>query len=141
MRPEELLPAEVFQKGYLSGNEYAWRVSEIPSVIDAARASNLLNIGGQLQFHAPGGICECYWIEVDACRAVSDTLPWSERVEFSAFEAQKAYAQLIQTKDLLAEGRNNFDCLLEYERDGGSLEEIMWFVWYVKSHGARDFAD
>ena len=141
MRPEEFLSPEVLKKASLSGNEYAWPISEIPFVIEAARKADLLNIGGQLQFCAPDGICECYWIEVDTYKTVSDTLPWTERVERSALEAQKAYADLRQTKDFLAEGRNNFDFLVEYEKNGGSLTEIMCFVWYVEASGARDFVD
>jgi hypothetical protein len=30
------------------GGEYAWRVDDIPLVIDAARAAGLVNVGGQL---------------------------------------------------------------------------------------------
>jgi len=116
MRPEEFLPREILQKASLRGNEYAWPISEIPSVIEAARKSDLLNVGGQLQFRIPDGTCECYWIEVDTYKTVSDTLPWAERVERSAIEAQKAYAQLSQAKDFLSEGRNNFDSLMEHEK-------------------------
>jgi hypothetical protein len=116
MRPEELLPPEVLMKASLSGNEYGWRVYEIPSVIEAARKSNLLNVGGQLQFRVSDGTCECYWIDIDTYKTVLETLPWSERVELSAAEALKAYALLSQTKDFLAEGRNNFDHLAEFEK-------------------------
>lgn len=52
---ELLLPKEIHGRATLRENEYAWPIAEIPSVIDAARLSNLVNIGSQLQFRIHDG--------------------------------------------------------------------------------------
>jgi hypothetical protein len=72
---EVRLPAEILTKGSLRGGEYAWRVDDIPLVIDAAREAGLVSIGGQLQFRGPEFTCECYWVEVDTYKAVPSDLP------------------------------------------------------------------
>jgi hypothetical protein len=83
--PELAWPPEVLQGASLAGNEYEWRVKDIPDVIEAARLSNLISIGGQLQFRLPdGGTCECYWVEVDTYKSVDKALPWQERVTRTA---------------------------------------------------------
>jgi hypothetical protein len=70
------LPPDLLARASLSGNEYAWPVNEIPSVIEAARAANLVSIGGELQFRLPdGGVCECYWVYVYPDKSVDKALP------------------------------------------------------------------
>ena len=80
-RCEQLLPEEVLARATLVGSEYAWPLTDIPMVIEAAKIANLLNIGGQLQFRGPEiGIWECYWVEVDTYKEIDPNLPWTERV-------------------------------------------------------------
>ena len=82
---EGALPPVLLGRASLVGNEYAWRVDDIPNVIEAARAANLVSIGGQLQFRLPdGGTCECYWVQVDTYQSVDRALPWKVRVERTA---------------------------------------------------------
>jgi hypothetical protein len=118
-------------KASLRGGEYAWRVDDIPLVIDAARAAGLVNIGGQLQFQGPGFTAECYWVEVDTYKAVPSDLPFAVRVDRTAEAASQAFEKLRRDLDFLAEGRNAFPKVLG-GYDDAALRDLMWFVWYVK---------
>ncbi len=134
-KPENLLPLEVLQRASLRGREYAWPIECIPDVIETARAANLLNIGGQLQFRLLDGlICECYWIEVDTYKSVPSNLRWADRVALSAEVALKDFTILRSTKDFLSEGRTNFGkYLAAHVADSGSPEDAMCFVWYLET--------
>ena len=127
------LPIELLNRASLRGNEYAWPLNDIPDVIEAARAANLLSVGGQLQFRLPdGGICECCWVEVDTFLTVPKDQPWAERVENTAVEALKAFHDLPNHHDFLAEGRKAFAEHLDALDDPAST---MCFVWDVMSEG------
>jgi hypothetical protein len=142
MSAENQLPPEILARASLRDNEYAWPVGDIPDVIEAARQSNLVNIGGQLQFRMPDAICECYWVEVDTHKLVSDALPWATWVAKTADAAMERFSQLRKEIDFLSEGRREFEKYLsEYERDGATAQEAMCFVWYVEASRAEDFAD
>ena len=133
--PEHLLPCDLQNRASLRGNEYAWRVEDIPEVIDATEAANLASVGGQLQFRLPdGSTCECYWVEVDAVRDLPDDLSWSDRVRATASAARRRFDELKQHFDFIGEGRKGFqEHLSEFEADGGSVADAMCFVWYVDS--------
>jgi hypothetical protein len=105
---EARLPAEILAKASLRGNEYAWRVNDIPLVIAAAQAKGLVNIGGQLQFRGPDFTCECYWVQVDTYQAIARDLPFVIRVHLTAEAARSAYDKLRRETDFLAEGRRGF---------------------------------
>jgi hypothetical protein len=110
-------------------------VEDIPEVIEAARAANLVNVGGQLQFRLPdGGTCECYWVEVDASKAIKDGLSWPERVTETAAIALSQLQKLRETYDFVAEGRSAFkDHLNEFEARGGNIDDALCFVWYLEA--------
>lgn len=132
--PENQLPADIMARATRRGNEYAWSVDDIPAVIDAVKASNLLNVGGQLQFRIPmGGTCECYWVEVDTSKEVSHDLPWNERVTATAVAANSQFHDLCIRYDFIAEGRAVFGKQLKsFEAKGGDVREALCFVWYVE---------
>lgn len=137
---ERRLPAHVLERATLRGNEFAWPVSYIPKVIEAARLGGLVNIGGQLQFRFPsGGTAECYWVEVSTSEASDPELPWTEQVERSAREALSQFKALQSRYNFLAEGRNSFgQYIREFEASGGNASDAMCFVWYVE---ASPYAD
>lgn len=87
-RAETLLPADIQQAACRRDNEWGWPPALIPQVIDGAEQSQLVSIGGQLQFLMPGGTCECYWVEVDTYKSVSTELPWHNRVTQTAAAAR-----------------------------------------------------
>jgi hypothetical protein len=129
--PERYLPKELLDRASLRGKEYAWRVDDIPEVIEAARRAGLVSIGGQLQFRLPdGGTCECYWVEVDTYQSVSKELPWAERVARTAEVALADFMRLASEYDFLEEGRRAFR-MGQVEHRDESPAGIMWFVWYV----------
>lgn len=131
--PERYLPREIIAKADLRGGEYAWRVNDIPEVIEAARKAGLINMGGQLQFRFPdGGTCECYWLDVDAFKAVPPSLTWDDLVAQTAGVALAEFSRLVSERDFLEEGRRAFGKFLdEAEMRGENQSEMMWFVWYV----------
>ena len=133
-RPEERLPAAILERSSLRGNEYAWRLNDIPSVIEAARAADFVSVGGQLQLRLPdGGTCECYWLEVDTFNAAGSGLPWSERVAKAASEASKQFEELNSSHDLLSEAQAAFPSYAAaLESDGLRVADALWFVWYVE---------
>lgn len=132
---QRLLPDYITARATLRGNEYAWPIGDIPAVIEAAKAANLINIGGQLQFRIPeGGTCECYWVEVDTYKDVSTDLPWAERVRDTAAAALSQFESLCDKFDFVAEGRSAFGShLRDFESHGGDISEALCFVWYVES--------
>jgi hypothetical protein len=131
IRPERHLPKELLQRAS-HGNEYAWRLSDIPRVIEAARHADLVSVGGQLQFRLPEGTCECYWVEVNTYKSVPKGLPWNARVARTAEVALADFARLQSEYDFITEGRRAFgDHLRRVEERGESPAEAMWFVWYV----------
>lgn len=135
MPSEQLLPTFLIERATLRGNEYAWRLGDIPTVIEAAREANLISVGGQLQFRIPDvGTCECYWIGVDTFKDVSEDLEWSKRVATTATSALSQFHRLVEECDFIAEGRKAFaQHLLAFEAQGGEIDDALCFVWYVES--------
>ncbi|HTK84681.1 MAG TPA: hypothetical protein VL625_06300 [Patescibacteria group bacterium] len=136
--PEEYLPKNIIKRARLSGDDHAWRIKDIPDVIEAARVAGVLNIGGQLQFIIPeesgGGICECYWIEVDTYKHVRDTLPWEARVAKAAEVALVEFEKLKKKHDFLKEGRKFAGGVLtDRGKPVTGIEDMMWFVWYIEA--------
>ena len=128
-----MLPPDVLNKASVRGNEYAWKVDDIPSVIDAASNANLLNVGGQLQFRLPDETYECYWVDVDTSKSVPKALPWTERVRLSHEAALADFQRLRSTTNFLHEGEHAFPLLYEeLEAEGRHPSEFMCFVWYVQ---------
>lgn len=130
---ERYLPADLLEMGTLRGNEYAWRLKDIPFVIDAVRKAGLANLGGQLQFRVPGeGTCEAYQVSVYPYRAGRETRTWNEFVERSAVEALKKYYDLFLEHDFLAELRFGFAAYIdEFQAAGHDPADGICFVWYA----------
>lgn len=133
--PELSLPPDILQRASLRGNEYAWKIRDIPEVIEAARQANLVSVGGQLQFRLPdGGTCECYWVGVDTYKSVVKTLSWQDRVNLSASAALNEFRDLQSRYDFVAEGRSGFGAHLDAATaNGASAADFMCFVWDVLS--------
>jgi hypothetical protein len=132
MTAESRLPREILDRATLRGNEYAWRIEDIPEVIEAARRTDLINVGGQLQFRLPEGTCECYWVEVGTYKSVSKDLPWEERVARTAEAALAEFKRLPARYDFVREGWRAFGPHLQKVIDEGrNPSEFMCFVWYV----------
>ena len=99
---EKQLPAEILQCADLRSNELAWRPSDIPAVIEAARRANLVNLGGDMQVRAPSGKWgEPIGVRVDTERVPND-LPWDARVEQTARAALADFQALQEECDFEA---------------------------------------
>lgn len=134
--PEQKLPPDLLAKATLRGREYAWALSDIPRVIEAARAANLVSIGGQPQFRIPdGGTCECYWVDVDTYNSVDPKSPWEDRVAQTATVALRDFAALKDRFDFEEEGMKGFaKHLTAFVSAGGDLADAMCFVWYLNEN-------
>ena len=128
------LPKDIISRASLLGREYAWHIDDIPALISAARAANLVNVGGQLQFRLPEATCECYWIAVDTLSTIDATLSWRKKVQTTADEALRQFETLKTKFDFLAEGQQSFGKHFDVMRaSGGNPADHMCFVWYVES--------
>ncbi|MBP2159912.1 MULTISPECIES: hypothetical protein [Asticcacaulis] len=133
---ENKLPAEILAKADLRHNEYAWRVVDLPEVIAAAKALNLLNLGGQLQLRTADAIGEVYWVAVDPCQNVPEDLPWEVRVRMAADFSLRDLAEIQAEFDFLQELRDAFpEPVADLLASGGKLEDALWFAWYVEADG------
>ncbi|MBV1830371.1 hypothetical protein HNW77_05885 [Komagataeibacter sp. AV436] len=116
---EAFLPADIMERGTLSGNERVWPLSDIPFIIKAARRAGVANIGGQLQFRFPDAICELYYIETNPFRFMPSGLSWQDQVEHSAPISPEQFQSLPEDFDFLAEGQAGFGPQLDAEREAG----------------------
>jgi hypothetical protein len=126
---EKLLPAVILERADTRTGELAWRLSDIPAVIEAARSANLLSLGGDLQVRAPSGLWgEPVGVGVDI--EIADDQPWSMRVEKAAEAALAKFLALESTCDLEAIARDAFPTLLA---EVGDAKEAIFFSWLVLS--------
>ncbi|MGA9659534.1 MAG: hypothetical protein WBQ60_10595 [Asticcacaulis sp.] len=129
---ESRLPADILAKADFRHNEYAWRVNDLPKVIEAARAMGLRNIGGQLQLRTPDAIGECDWVDIDACQLIPPVLPWEAQVDMAANIALQDLQLLKAEFHFATEIQNAFpEAVARFTSSGGKLEDAIWFVWYV----------
>jgi hypothetical protein len=127
---DRCLPQDLLRRASLGGNEYAWRLDDIPTVIEAARAAGLVNRGGQLQFRIPGSTCDAHWVSVYPYRSMSKRLAWDELVECTAVETRARFYDLYLEHDFLAEIRQGFGEIVDgYRAAGHDPEAAICFVW------------
>lgn len=128
--PESKLPEEILQRADTRHRELAWRPSDIPAVIEAARLANLVSLGGDLQIRAPSGKWgEPVGFGVDTGR-ISNDLPWPVRVEQSAKAALAEYQAMRDEFDFESVARESFPALVAEVDDPN---EVIFFGWWVES--------
>lgn len=131
---EALLPPEILAKADFRHDEYAWKIDDLPEVIEAARRMGLRNIGGQLQIRTPDAIGECDWVGIDACQLIPPVLPWEAQVEMAANIAMQDLTLLRAEVDFVAEITEAFpEPVAKFILTGGRIEDAVWFVWYLDS--------
>ena len=127
--PEKQLPAEILQRADARHGELAWRPSDIPAVIEAARCANLVSLGGDLQIRAPSGKWgEPIGFGIDT--KVSNDFPWQAQVEESAKVALAEFQALHENFDLEAIARESFPALVAEVDDA---KDVIFFGWLVES--------
>ena len=133
---ESQLPAEMLERADVRSSEFAWKPSDIPAVIEAARAANLLNLGGDLQIRAPSG----KWGEPTGVSVDTDGVPddrsWEARVDESAKVALANFEALEKECDFEAIAREAFPTLVAEVDDPN---EVIFFGWQVLSESEEAF--
>lgn len=128
MREELSLPPQILNEADIRGNEYAWKLSCIPLVAQAARDENLGILGGQVQVRFPDATCEFYWLNADpAPRKLGES--WNTYVNRSYFEFIELYNKIILTADMNIEARH-FDYLGKKIKDNLQIADYTFFVLY-----------
>ncbi|MBN1316020.1 MAG: hypothetical protein JXA42_11145 [Anaerolineales bacterium] len=127
MLPEQLLPKKIIDKASLSGKEYAWRQSDVETMILAAKQAGLATIGGQTQFQIPKGTIELYWLEFYSMLKKEEET-WESYVKRSAQECLDQFKNLCKTTDFVKEGlESNFkQIFVETE----NISSYLCFVFY-----------
>jgi hypothetical protein len=127
---ERQLPTEILERADLRSGELAWRPSDIPAVVEAAKRANLVSLGGDLQVRAPSGKWgEPIGVGVNTGR-VPDNLPWETRVEETARVALADFLSLQEKCDFEAIARDSFPTLLAEVADA---KDAIFFSWLVLS--------
>lgn len=130
---ERLLPEVLLSKASFKGNEYAWKIHDIPAVIEGAKSLNLVNLGGQLQFRFQDATCECYWVEVDVLKYKTlDHLSWTDKVLESSVIAKKEFDRVKKSYDFFVEGKGFW----EDQKTDDEINEAMCFVWYLEAQNS-----
>lgn len=126
MQAEQQLPAPILAKAVILGREYGWRRGDIASAIAAAPSVGLANVGGEVNFVLPEGICDLYWLAF-GCRSPRPGEPWDAYVNRSAQETLASLEKIL-SHDLVRAGVENFASLKEKLEQGVDLEPYLLFV-------------
>lgn len=131
-RSEKQLPAEILERAHVQSGELAWRPSDIPDVIEAAKRANLVSLGGNLQVRVPSGkLGESIYASVDTGR-IPDDMPWERRVEETAKAALNDFLSLQRECDFHAVACESFPSLLEeVQAAWGNPKDAIYFSWLV----------
>jgi hypothetical protein len=129
---EESLPHHLLSKASISpGGEHAWKLKDVPAVIEAARVAGLANLGGQPQFQGPIGIAESYWLNFEPCMRELNEV-WTHYVDRTAKETLDAFKRLCETTDFEKEGCDNWKHIKKAKEEGLNINEHLWFVLYFE---------
>ena len=97
MNAKFLLSKDILKISKKRGKENGWRLKDVPKVLEDAKNNNLANIGGQLQYTMPGGICELYWISIESSERKKNE-SWDDRVKRSYEECMEQYNSKIKDR-------------------------------------------
>lgn len=101
------LPAELLAKAHITTTYPVWRTADIPHVIAYLRTHSVGILGGNVQFHFPGGIYDMYWLGFDA-KPHAPTEPWEDYVERSARESLTRFHALCHHTDIIDALRTHY---------------------------------
>ena len=131
---EEALPKELISKASITlGGEHAWKMEDIPKVIEAARVAGLANLGGQPQFQGLIGTAEPYWLNFEPLERKAEE-NWQHYIDRAAKETLQAFNHLCETTDFEQEGVKNWKHIKEAKEKGININEYLWFVLYFESN-------
>lgn len=140
---ESKLPADLLARADFRHNEYVWKIADIPDVIRTVAAQGYMNLGGQLQIRTKDAIGECDWVETDPAGIAEAQLPWAVRIRMVEQFALQDWEDLKREYDFAEQVRLAFpDALSAHLETGGTVDDALWFTWYVlDEEGERKFRE
>lgn len=126
---EQLLSKHIRDKATKSGDEYGWRLSDIPEVLLDAKNNNLVNVGGQLQYIFSDATCELYWLCIESTSRKQDEL-WADWVNRAYSECIDQFNKLMEVTDFRKEANDGFDYLKGKLDESVDLSEHEAFILY-----------
>ena len=131
---ERFLPEELLSKASVSPEgEHAWKMEDVPKVIETARASGLANQGGQPQFQGAIGTAELYWLNFEPPER-STNESWLQYVDRAAKETLEAFGRLCKDTDFEKEGRKTWKPFQEIKGQGINVDEHLRFALYFEGN-------
>ena len=129
---EQALPKDILSKASISaGGEHAWKMEDVPEVIEAARIAGLANLGGQPQSQGPIGTAEPYWLNFEPSEQKANE-NWQSYVDRSASETLASFNKLCQSTNFEREGCKNWPHIKKAKEKGINPLEHLWFVLYFE---------
>ena len=129
---ERFLPEEILCKASVSAEgEHAWKMEDVPKVIEAARASGLANQGGQPQFQGPIGTAEPYRLNFEPTEKHTNE-SWLQYVDRAAKETSEAFKRLCKDTDFEKEDGKNWKPIHEDKGQSINVDEHLRFVLYFE---------
>jgi len=125
----KILPKEIVNKIVMSGNEYGWRLADIPNVIQSCNKLNLALLGGQIRFIFNDATCDLYWLNVDP-KEKEPNEDWEDYSKRSCSEFLSLFNLLILKTNFEEEGTNGFNILQEKKESGINILEYMCLIIY-----------
>ena len=134
---EKALPQELLSRASVSpGGEHAWKMEDVPKVIEAAKAAGLANLGGQPQFQGPIGTAEPYWLNFEPTE-INNNESWQQYVNRAASETLESFSRLFKETDFEYEGCQNWKHIKEAKEKGMNINEHLWFVLYFDDNSTH----
>jgi len=96
------LPEAILNLADRSSNEEAWRIEDVPRVLDLASEYGLACIGGQFQFRGLIGTAEMYWLNADSLPQLPEE-DWEPYVERANSEVRESFDRICRETDFDAE--------------------------------------
>lgn len=131
MKEELILSSEILQKATKRGNEYGWKLSDIPQVLLDAKNKKLANLGGQLQFRFPNATYELYWLDIDS-GVKGERESWEAWVIRSYETCLQSFEALIKKVDFVKEAENSFPQIKEKVQTGINIRDFAVFILYFE---------
>ncbi len=122
-----MLPEYILDKAIRSGSEYGWRRCDILEVVEAAKQTQLGNLGGQVQYVLPDATCELYWLRYDPKDQKTDE-DWISYCNRTADECSEQLKMLFEL-DIEKEATSAFEILENIE----NLSDYQVFILYLQA--------
>ena len=126
---EELLPENLRHRAVKSGNEWGWRLDDVPLVAKACEKLGFAILRGQAQFYLPDGTCEMYWLKADPAEKKPNE-SWKEYSKRSCSEFLQFFEALVERTDFEKEGTESFRFLKEKKAAGVNIKNYLCFIIY-----------